>query len=877
VRITLSILLVLFGVSTLRAAEGLPFPEAGINLARFTPDTTQTDTAAGAHKAIVDTNLVRDTTVSADTSATKAAIDTVVTYSAADSIVYSISTRQMMLYKKGDMKYRDFKLDAGHISINWDTSILTAEGTKDTADKTIEQPIFSQGGETYDGSQVAYDFKSQRGRVNIANTVISKSYYHGELIKKYAKDVMYIENGRFTSCDKADPDYYFQSSKMKLIVNDRIIAEPIILYVDGVPVFALPFGVFPARSGRRSGIITPSFGENQTYGRYLSHFGYFWAINDYSDLTTTADWWTRGSYDLKSGFRYNARYYFQGSVYGSYSYMAIGQPGDPTRSVEKNWSLVMTHEQTLDPNTQLVANVSMSSQDYYKATALDYADLLNQSQNLVSNVSLTRTWPEAGNSMTLNLHRDQNLQNGSITANLPNISFSHGQSYPFRSAAHANTPLDQLAWYELIGYSYNGQFENNTSKLADTSSSTGFDRFNTYGASHLMSISASPKIGFFTLSPFVSITDKMYGSKTILHSVPDYRGTDSLVAEKINGFNNIGYFSTGLTINTRLFGIMQPNLFGITAFRHTLQPSITVSYQPDFSKSFWGYYGTYDSLNGNPAAYNFYGSQPYIFGGAPQGEFGGMTFSLSNNFEMKTKSSDTSQTENKIQLLNLGMNMSYNFLARGYNLPLSELNVNYRTNIAGKVDIGGTSTFNFYQYDYAAGRRINKLLLSEGQVADMTNFTLSFSTSFQGKKTQRQSTPQPGEEDSVQSEQQYNRFYQQIQPPDLSIPWNLRLGFSFGVSRPAPATVSRNANLQFDLGFNLTENWKIGFTGGYDFIQHDVVVPAVTVYRDLHCWEMTLRWNPIGYLRGFNLEIRIKAPQLRDVKITKREYQNIGF
>ncbi|OYV85844.1 MAG: hypothetical protein B7Z63_04890, partial [Ignavibacteriae bacterium 37-53-5] len=502
------------------------------------------------------------------------------------------------------------------------------------------------------------------------------------------------------------------------------------------------------------------FGQSQLYGRYLSHFGYFWAINDYSDLTTTADWWTRGNYDIKTGLRYNVRYYFQGSIYGAYSYTATGLAGDPDRTVQKNWNLSVTHQQTIDPNTQLVANVSMSSQNYFQATALDYPELLQQ--NLVSNVTLFRSWQGSGNSLQLNLNRDQNLQNGSITANLPNISFSHSQSYPFRSAAHASTPLDQLAWYELIGYSYNGQFENNTSKIADTTSSTGFDRFSTMGAQHTVSISASPKIGFFTLSPFVSFNDKMYGSRTVFRDVADYKGADSMIAEKERGFYNVGYFSTGVSASTRLFGIMQPNIFGITAFRHTLQPSVTVSYQPDFSKSFWGYYGRYDSLNGNQAIYNYYGFQDYIFGGAPRGEFGGMSFNLSNNFEMKTKSSDTSQTENKVQLLNLGLSMSYNFLARGYNLPLSELTVNYRTNIAGKIDIGGVSTFNFYQYDYSANRRVNKLLLSEGQLADMTSFSLSFSTSFQGKQKQDAKREQPEEEDSLKSEQQYNRFYQQV-------------------------------------------------------------------------------------------------------------------
>ncbi len=262
---------------------------------------------------------------------TKDEIDSVVTYSASDSVVYSIDNRRMMLYKKSVMSYKDFKLNAGEVEINWDTSILTAQGRKDSADKIVEQPIFNDGGETYKSSHVTYDFKTQKGRVNVANTEIDQSYYHGELIKKFGKDVLYIDNGRFTTCDHPDPDYYFQSSKMKLIINDRIVAEPIIFYLDGVPVFALPFGVFPSKAGRRSGIITPAFGESANSGRYLSHFGYFWAINDYSDLTTTADWYTRGGYQLRSGLRYNVRYYLSGSIMGAYSSRYTGQPGESLR------------------------------------------------------------------------------------------------------------------------------------------------------------------------------------------------------------------------------------------------------------------------------------------------------------------------------------------------------------------------------------------------------------------------------------------------------------------------------------------------------------------------------------------------------------------
>ena len=826
-----------------------------------------------------------------DTTSSGSQIDSVVTYNATDSIVYSISNRQMVLYKKGDMKYKDFKLDAGQININWDTSILTAEGRIDSSNKTVEEPVFDDAGDVYHGSHVTYDFKSQRGRVNVANTEIDKNYYHGQLVKKFAKDVLFIENGRFTTCDKTDPDFYFQSVKMKLEVNDKIIAEPIIFYIQGVPIFALPFGVFPSKSGRRSGIITPSFGESGNGGRYLSHIGYFWAINDYADLTTTADWYTRGGYVLRSGLRYNVRYYLSGSLYGAYSDRYTNEPGDPVLSTSnyststepqgytrtKDWNLQFTHDQTIDPETRVVANFSMSSSNYFKNTSMDYNQILLQ--NLVSDATLFKSWGESGNSLTINIHRDQNLQNGSISSNLPSLSFSHSQSYPFRSSEHENSSSDQLAWYELIGYTYSGQFLNTVSKNYSSIDSS-FQKSASYGLQHTISISAAPKAGYITLSPFVSLVDKMYDSKMVAYG--DYlssSNTDSLAFEKERGIYNVGYFSTGLTASTRLFGIMQPNVFGITAFRHTLQPSLTFTYQPDFSKPSWNYYGQYTSVTtGSVNRYSYFPNG--IFGGAPSGTVAALTAAISNNFEMKTRTSDTSEAENKIQLLNVGMDFSYNFAADS--MRLSELALSYRTNILNKIDIGGSGSFNFYKYNYSANTatagRLNQYLWSSGELPDMTSFELSVSTTLQGQKKKRESSEQPPPGDSLRQEQQYTNFYQEQQTPDLSIPWNLTLGLDYGISRPYPDPrfESKHASLRFNLGFNLTENWKITFNGGYDVIQKQLVVPTVQIYRDLHCWEMTFNWNPIGTYRGFNLEIRIKAPQLQDIKVTKREDTLVG-
>ncbi|MGH2568524.1 MAG: LPS-assembly protein LptD, partial [Bacteroidota bacterium] len=230
-----------------------------------------------------------------DTLARSADVDTLVVYSAKDSIIYSMRTRYMYLYGNSDLKYRAMGLKAERIDVNWDTANLNAYGVKDTADKSGKKyaglPVLTDAGEKYDGSGIGYNFRTKKGKISLANTELDQGYYHGEEIKKIETDVLYVADGRYTTCNLEHPHFYFFSPKMKVIVRDKVVAEPIYLYIADIPVFWLPFGVFPNKAGRRSGLIAPSYGQDTRRGHYLSHFGYYWALSDYYDLTTTFDWY----------------------------------------------------------------------------------------------------------------------------------------------------------------------------------------------------------------------------------------------------------------------------------------------------------------------------------------------------------------------------------------------------------------------------------------------------------------------------------------------------------------------------------------------------------------------------------------------------------
>jgi lipopolysaccharide assembly outer membrane protein LptD (OstA) len=799
-------------------------------------------------------------------------VDTVVTYTAADSIHYALKTRNMYLYGKGDIKYREMGLKAEAIDINWNTSILNARGVVDASDSTGKrmkgEPVLIDGNETYNGSTVAYNFKTKKGKIDIGKTEIDQGLYYGDEIKKVDTDVLYVSSGRFTTCNLEHPHYYFGSPEMKVIVRDKVIARPILFYIADVPVFALPFGIFPSERGRRSGIIMPAYGESSR-GRYLTHLGYYWAMNDYMDWSIRTDLYSKGSYTLSSDFRYALRYAFSGDISASYGRVLSGEPGDPAYGDDKVFNVHLGHSQDFNPTTRLMVDFTFMSSSYLQQTSYNLNDLLRQ--NVISNATLTKYWEGTPNSMSINVRRDQNLQPDSgaveVTEVLPSITFSRTLSYPFRSSARAASTSPQH-WYEYIGYSYNGQFLNNRTK---TKLEPGSRLDQRAGVQHNITVNASPKLGYFSISPFFNYTEKWY-NESIERGL--FGGDTIPTTRDIYGLKAVRYFDMGVSASTKLYGIFQPGILGITGIRHQLVPSISYTFQPDFSKGHFGYYAMYVDQYGQVQSYSRFERE--VFGGAPSGERQAISLSVGNVFEMKTASSDSTVKENKFQLLNVNLGVGYNFAADS--MKFSEVGVDYRTSIGQLLSIGGSGRFNLYQFavdpnNPLIGRRVNKFLLKEeGKLAELTSFSISIGTRLSGERKKTEAGPVKTAADTLRQRGQRTGVYglYDQEEPDFSIPWNLDLMWNFSQNQSDPRYKYRSSSLIIGLGFNLTELWKINASASYDVLNREVAAPQISVYRDLHCWEMNFSWVPLGQWRNFRLEIRLKAPQLQDIKVTKQ-------
>jgi len=838
-----------------------------------------------------DTSVVRDTLKTDTLKKSKSDIDDIINYTAVDSAVFDIKNKKLYLFDNAEVVFKDLKLNSGIIVIDQEKQLLDAFGLPDSADENlfVQKPIMVQGTDKYEGIRLLYNFKTKQGSVSMGYSDADVGYYFGEKIKKVTPEVYFVKNGLYTtSTDKVDPEYYFYSPKMKIIPKDVVIAQSVFLYIEGVPVFWIPFAVLPNRSGRQSGLIVPTYGDDGTYGVYIAKLGYFWAMNDYMDLALTGSWFSKGRLDFNAMYRYAVRYKFTGALEGGYSRIRMGESKDKDKYTSDQWQFGLTHFHQITPTMRIDANLSfVSGKSYYDNSTNNLSDLLRQ--NVVSNFTLSKFWEETPFSMTLNYYRDQNLQNGDITERLPSLTFTVTETYPFSRGFTSGTG-GKL--YEYLSFSYNGQFLNNRTKRT-IPSYAGIDstvRDTKYGVKNNLNINFAPVFKYFNIRPYFYYTELWYDSYVTKYFNP----LDSTVTVNNNkAFKFVRYFSTGVSMNTKFVGIFSPRILGVEAIRHTITPSVSYVYIPDFSDEKWGYYNSYYDARGNKIKYSIFENQ--VFGGAPMGESQAISMSLGNLLEMKTLINDT--LENKFQLINFNLGANYNFAADS--LKWSEIRADFRTQVGNLLNISGGASFNLYKYDFASGRRVNKFLWNEDRrLADMTSFNINISTAFgfdisnigifgsraplnlgieERPRGQEKEVITPEEMemrqrqlDSIEVLRKKSIMQRDDDEVDFNIPVSGGLNYNYSENRPNPSSIFRSSNLSGSLSFSIAQKWKFSFSAGYDFVNRLVTAPYITVYRDLSSWEANFSWYPTGFYRGFRLEIRIKAPELRDIRVTKQ-------
>lgn len=881
-------------------------------------DTTGTQTAADsipqrAYTILPDTSL-RDSLYKDTVRKSKSALEEPVSYSAKDSITFDYTNSRAHLFGGSQVNYQNLQLTADDISLSLDSSLVHASGRPDSTGAIQGKPLFKQGEDEYEPDRISYNFKTRKAFISNVYTQEGEGFMQSREGKRDSSGVMYVQNGKYTTCDAEHPHFYVSLTRAKMHPGKNVIFGPAYLVVEDVPLpLAIPYGFFPFSSSYKSGFIMPTYGDETTRGFYLRNGGYYFAINDKVDLKVLGEFYTKGSWGLSAQTNYKKRYRFGGNFFFSYQNTKEGEKNMPDYSVSKSFKLTWSHRQDAkaNPTQSFSASVNFATSSYERnnLTSMYNPESYTQSTR-TSSVSYSKTFSKVGLTLSGTFNLSQNMRDSSISVTLPTLSISQSRFNPFKRKKAAG----KERWYEKIAMSYTGTLANSINTKEDKLFHSSLVKDWRNGMRHQVPISASFSVlNYINVTPSFTFTDRMY-----THKVMQGWDTDRQAVQRdtVYGFYNVYNYNMSISANTKLYGMYRPMpWFGgkkIAAIRHVFTPTVSFSYAPDFSQSRFGFYDSYvkTDANGNVSTVRYSPFSGMMYGTVGQGMTGSVTMDVANNIEMKVRTDKDSTGYRKISLIDeLGGSLSYNMAAK--RRPWSDLNLRARIKLTKKYTYSMNAVFATYAYEKDENGRVyvgDHTEWSRGRFGRFqgTAQNISYSISNEtfrklfGKK-HRTTTSDDELDEELDEEEETDPTMQNVDPDrkkgktganqesngdvdedgylKFSLPWSINIGYGVTIRENTqgrfndkrmryPYKLSHTLN--FSGNIRISEGWNINFSSGYDFNMHKLSMTTASLSRDLHCFQMSCSMVISPYT-SYNFTFACKAGTLADALKWKKQ------
>lgn len=886
------------------------------------PDTTKMDSLQLAiyhHNKAIDDSLAFDSL----NRQKKNGIDAPVQYSANDSIIYEGTSGLAFLYGDSHVKYENMDLKSDKVYMSMDSSLVHATGSRDTTGAIIGTPVFVMGGDTYESDTMAFNFKTKKGLISDVYTAQQDGYLTSKLSKRTSTGELYLQHGRYTTCDQPHPDFYIALSRAKVRPGKDVVFGPAYLVVADVPLpLAVPYGFFPFTKSYSSGFIMPTYGDETDRGFYLRDGGYYFAISDKMDLKLLGEIYTKGSWGVSAASNYRKRYRYSGSFYASFQNTISGEKNMPDYSKQTSFKIQWSHRQDAkaNPFRTLSASVNFATSSYERNNLTSMYNPQSYTQSTrTSSVSMTNTFSNIGLTLSTTMNLNQNMRDSSISMTLPDINISLSRLYPFKRKKMAG----KERWYEKISLSYTGQLSNSITTKENKLLHSSLTRDWRNGMQHNIPISANFTLfDYININPQFTFTDRMYTNK-VMRSWDEAGNRE--VTDTIDGFYNIYNWRLSVSASTKLYGMYVPwkKLFGdkIVAIRHVFTPQVSFNYAPDFSASRYGYYDSYQRTEADGTV-TLVEYSPYsngLFGVPGRGKTGSISIDISNNLEMKLRTDNDSAMYKKISLIDeLGASMSYN-MATDIR-PWSDLQTRLRLKLTKNYTFNLNATFATYAYEldengkprvsdhvtrYSQGKfgRFQGMSQNISYTLD-NNKVMNFIKWLKGEKVDKKNNstntssdeddyldPNTNEDKTLQEGQRGARKQNAGKAETdedgymkFSIPWSLSFGYGISMREDVSGNFnydkmrypySFTQTLNFSGNIRLSDGWNISFSSGYDFENKKISMTTASLGRDLHCFNMSCSVVLSPYT-SYNFSFRCNAATLTDVlKYDKRSsYSN---
>ena len=819
--------------------------------------------------AVSDTSKKKQLESSLGIKISKDELQSVVKAVSEDSAVADMQHNLFHLYGKAHVNYEDLQLNAGKITFEQSSNVVSAVPYDERKDTAESKQTFTQGKEKFTYDSLQYNFKSKRAIVRNVHSQYGEGYVYSEQVKRNPDQTIFGLHSIYTTCALDTPHFGIVANKIKVIPGKVIVSGPANLYIEGVPTpLWLPFGIFPVSEKQKSGFIIPTYTIEEARGLGLLNGGYYLYLNDHVDFLTEANVFTKGSYAISEVSDYSSIYRYKGLFSLSYALNKTGEDFEKGATTEKDFMVNWRHQSDAKaiPGQSFNASVQVGTSTFYSANSYDQNQILqNQYQ---SNITYTKNWQGTPFGLTISALHNQNTLNKQINVTLPDINFHVTQINPFQNKKAVGTH-----WYDKITASYTVDALNKTTFYDSTASFAMLSSIKNFqtGVHHSVPISASYTIfRYVNMSFSVNyneywMTEKLYQHYDTVRNVLD--STD------MHGFYTARDFNAGVSFSTRIYGMKLFKHGGLRGIRHVLTPTVGFTYHPDFGASPFNYYyrTRLDSFN-NYKDYTY--QSPYvtsIVGTPPLGKAGLVNFGVNNNLQIKIRSAkDTITGFKNVTLIDaLGASISYNPAADSF--QWSNIGLNFRTNVMDKINISSTASFDPYAIDYNTGRRLPQTMEDMGfGLARFSTATMSLGSNFHSKPIGGTNNPTNSEEyGRIMRNAGYNDYV------DFNIPWSINFSYSLSAnnnysyySKRDTMVLSQSLTMQGEL--QITQRWKLNLSTGYNFTYQQLTLTSIDVYRDLHCWAMHLQTIPFGPRKSFTFTINVKSAILQDLKLTKR-------
>ena len=883
-------------------------------------DTTVMDSlelAIYLHNKAVDDSLALDSI----NRQRKHGIDSPVEFSANDSLLYEAGNGMAYLFGDSHVKYQSMDLQSENIFLSLDSSLVHATGARDSVSgKLFGNPVFQMGSDTYQSDTMAFNFKTKKGFIQQVYTEQQEGYLTSLLSKRGANGELYLQHGRYTTCDEPHPDFYLALSRAKVRPGKDVVFGPAYLVVCDVPLpLAIPYGFFPFTKSYSSGFIMPTYGDETERGFYLRDGGYYFAISDQMDLKLLGEIYTKGSWGVSAASNYRKRYRYSGSFYGSYQNSVTGEKNLPDYSKTTSFKIQWSHRQDAkaNPYSTLSASVNFATSSYERnnLTSMYNPQTMTQSTR-TSSVSYSTSFSSIGMSLSTTMNLNQNMRDSTIAMTMPDLNISISRFYPFKR----KHMVGKQRWYEKIAMSYTGHFSNSISTKEDKLMHSNLIKDWRNGMQHSIPVSASfTVLNYINLTASFNFTDRTYTNK-IMRS---WDGTKEQ-SDTIYGLYNVYNWNMSLAASTKLYGFLTPprSFLGgkIQKIRHVFTPQISLNYAPDFSASRYGYYETYQKTDseGNVTMVEYSPYQNSLYGVPGKGKTGSISFDMSNNLEMKMY--DRNDSLKKISLIDeFGASMSYNMAAKIR--PWSDLSTRIRLKLTKNYTLNMNAVFASYVYEadsVGARPRLSERTTywEQGKIGRFQGMSQNLSYTISNDKISkifkwlRGERDNNKEKDDKESEIDDDNNIETNIDPDMekakhgakkqnaglaetdedgympfSLPWSL--SFGYGITMREDTDVKKfnyntmrypykfTQNLNMSGNIRLSDGWNISFSSGYDFENKKISMTTASLSRDLHCFNMSCSVVLSPYT-SYNFSFRCNASTLTDaLKYDKRSgYSN---